>query len=663
MIIGTAGHIDHGKTSIVKALTGVDTDRLKEEKARGITIDLGFAYQALPDGNVLGFVDVPGHEKLIRNMLAGATGIDHVLFVVAADDGPMPQTREHLAILDLLGVGRGVVALTKCDLVSNTRLAEAEAEVRTLLAGSALAGAEVIPVSSVTGTGIDTLRGHLESARAALTSERTGGHFRLSVDRSFSLAGVGTVVTGTAVAGRVAIGDKLLVSPSGKPVRVRGLHAANREATSGHAGQRLALNLGGIEKHEIVRGDWVVAEPAHAPTQRIDARLRVLASESQPLAHWTPLHLHLGALDVGARIVLLEGQAITPGAMALVQLELERPIGALHGDRFIVRDQSAQRTIGGGAVIDAFAPAARRHKAQRLVTLAALERPSSAAALHALLELEPPDGVDLARFATLWNLQSDAALALAQAVPHRAVIDGKTTLAFAQGQIERFGERLCALLAAHHKRSADSPGLTVEQLQRAAAVKSAVKDTAKSAAQIATKGAVNPSKAGFALLLRELSGRTGPIQRHGPYLRLAGHAASLQGADLKLWERLRPWLSEGGWNHPPKLTDLLARDRSLHRDSVVRLLQKAARLGLVYAAGAEYFILAEHMSELATRAHQLAQADEHKRLNVKTYRETTGISRHLSIPLVEFFDQIGFTKRDPLGRKIRRDAKEMFGGH
>jgi selenocysteine-specific elongation factor len=676
MIIGTAGHIDHGKTSIVKALTGVDTDRLKEEKARGITIDLGFAYQALPDGNVLGFVDVPGHEKLIRNMLAGATGIDHVLFVVAADDGPMPQTREHLAILDLLGVGRGVVALTKCDLVSAARLAEAEAEVRALLRGSALAGAEVIAVSSVTGAGIDALRAHLQAARAALLSERAGGYFRLSVDRSFSLAGIGTVVTGTAVAGSVAVGDKLLVSPAGKAVRVRGLHAANREATQGHAGQRLALNLVGVEKHEIVRGDWIVAEPAHAPTQRIDARLRVLATESQPLEHWTPLHLHLGALDVGARVVLLEGQPIAPGATALVQLELDRPIGALHGDRFIVRDQSAQRTIGGGAVIDAFAPAARRHKAQRLATLVALERATPAAALQAWLELEAPDGVDLARFAALWNLEAPDALALAQAVPHRAVHNDKTTLAFAKGQIEKFGEHLSALLAAHHKRSPDSPGLTVEQLQRAASAKSA----ASSALNVATKGvagsavkgppakraappAAKPSTAGFALLLRELSARGGPIQRHGPYLRLAGHEASLQGADQKLWERLRPWLTEGGWNHPPKLSDLLARDRSLHRDAVVRLLQKAAKLGLVYAAGVEYFILAEHMSELATRAHALAQADEHKRLNVKTYRETTGISRHLSIPLVEFFDQIGFTKRDPVGRKIRRDAKEMFGGH
>ena len=626
----------------MKALTGIDADRLKEEKARGITIDLGFAYKPSTSGAVLGFVDVPGHERLIRNMLAGATGIDHVMLVVAADDGPMPQTREHLAILDLLGLSNGVVALTKADLVSPSRLAEAGNEVRALLAPTVLAAAEVIAVSSVTGQGLDTLEAHLAAAQDALPGARAHGHFRLAVDRSFSLAGIGTVVTGTAVAGQVSVGDKLLLSPSGKPVRVRGLHAQNHEAAVGHAGQRVALNLAGVEKNEVERGDWIVAEAAHAPTQRIDARIRVLAAEAQPLAHWTPLHLHLGAADVGARVVLLEGTPIAPGTSALVQLELDRPIGALHGDRFILRDQSAQRTIGGGSVLDAFAPPARRRKSQRLAALAALEKPTAAEALAALLAQDPPNGIDLAQFATLWNLPADAAQALLQAVPHRAVAAGTATLAFAKGQLEKLATRIAETLAVHHKRAPDSPGLGVEQVLRSLTT-------------------ARPSPAVFALLLKELSAG-GTLQRHGPYLRLAGHEASLQGADQKLWERLRPWLGEGGWNHPPKLSDLLARDRTLHREAVVRLLNKAARLGKVYAVGAEYFILAPHLLELATKAQELAQGDPHQRLNVKTYRETSGISRHLSIPLVEFFDHIGFTKRDPVGRKIRRDAQEMFGG-
>jgi selenocysteine-specific elongation factor len=575
-------------------------------------------------------------------MLAGATGIDHVVLVVAADDGPMPQTREHLAIIDLLGLTRGVVALTKADLVSPARLAEANAEVRALLAPTALSAADVLPVSSVTGSGLPALEAHLWSASASLPRAAERGHFRLAVDRSFSLAGIGTVVTGTAVAGRVSVGDKLLLSPAGKAVRVRGLHAQNRRADVGVAGQRLALNLAGVDKDEVARGDWIVAEPAHAPTQRLDARVRVLASEAQPLAHWTPVHLHLGAADVGARVVLLDKEPIAPGASALVQLELDRPIGALHADRFVLRDQSALRTIGGGTVLDPFALHARRRRVQRLPQLAALEQPTPTAALPALLALERPDGVDVARFAQGWNLLPDDAQALRDAVPQRALNDGKTTLAFAPGQIEKRIAQVAAVLAAHHRKSPDSPGLTAEALLR-------------------TLPAANrPSAAVFAAITREMVAG-GTLQRHGPYLRLAGHEAALQGADHKLWERLRPWLAEGGWNHPPKLSDMLARDRkNLHRDQVVRLLQKASRLGKAYAVGAEYFVLSEHMLELATRAQALADADPHRRLNVKLYRESTGISRHLSIPLVEFFDHIGFTKRDSVGRKIRKDAHTMF---
>ena len=407
MIIGTAGHIDHGKTSLVKALTGVDADRLKEEKERGITVDLGFAYKPLPDGEVLGFVDVPGHEKLVRNMLAGATGIDHVMLVVAADDGPMPQTREHLAILDLLGLAQGVVALSKCDLVTPERLAEAHAEVRALLAHSGLAGAPILALSSLTGEGIDALLAHLDQARATLAPRRQQGQFRLAVDRSFTLAGIGTVVTGTAVAGRVAVGERLKLSPRGLDVRVRGIHAQNRQAGEGRAGQRLALNLAGVDKADVRRGDWLVAEALHAPTQRFDARVQLLAGESRPLAHWTPVHLHLGAEDVGARVMLLEGAAVAPGRSALIQLSLERPIGALHGDRFILRDQSALRTLGGGVVIDAFPPASRRRREQRLAALAAMELPTPAEALAATLALESPYGIDARQFAVQWNLSDD----------------------------------------------------------------------------------------------------------------------------------------------------------------------------------------------------------------------------------------------------------------
>ena len=367
MIIGTAGHIDHGKTSLVKALTGVDTDSLKEEKARGITVDLGFAYRRVSGSSTHAFIDVPGHEKLIRNMLAGATGIDCVLLVVAADDGPMPQTREHLAIFDLLGLSRGVVALTKCDLVGEDRIVEARQEVAALLEGSVLGEAPVVPVSCTTGAGLVDLQEQLHRAAAALPRRSEQGQFRLAVDRCFSLPGFGTIVTGTAASGRVAVGDRLLVSPRGLPVRVRGIHAQNSTATFGVAGQRCALNLTGsnLEKSDIARGDWIVAEGAHAPSACLDVRLRLLPGEGKPLAHWTPVRLHLAATEVGARVVPLTGTGVAPGDSALVQLELERTIGTLHGDRFIVRDQSAQRTLGGGTVVDPLASRRGRRKPQR----------------------------------------------------------------------------------------------------------------------------------------------------------------------------------------------------------------------------------------------------------------------------------------------------------
>jgi len=642
LIVGTAGHIDHGKTSLVKALTGIDADRLKEEKARGITVDLGFAYKPTADGRILGFVDVPGHERLVRNMLAGATGIDHVLLVVAADDGPMPQTREHLAILDLLGLTRGAVVLTKCDLVSAARLDQVRAEIGQLLGPTGLAGSDVFPVSNLTGEGMAALEQHLLRAQQEQAPVLDDGLFRLAVDRCFTLAGIGTVVTGTAVSGRVAVGDRVMVSPRKLPVRVRGLHAQNREATHGQAGQRLALNLAatGLEKSDIVRGDWIVAEAASSATRRIDARVRLLSGESRELAHWTPVHLHLGASDVGARVVLLEKPTLAPGASALVQLELDREISAWHGDRFILRDQSATRTLGGGVVLDPFASATQRRKPLRLATLAALESPTPEAALTAQLALEPPAGVDVDSFFVAWNLPAARRQAVLSAVAHRSLADGSGSRLFAPGQLERVAASLTQALAAHHEQQPDSPGLTPALLQKQSVIKA--------------RAAV------FNHLLRELIA-AGTLQRAGTCLRLAGHEVSLRPNEQMLWERLRPWLDEGGI-HPPKLSDLLARDRTLHRNQVMHLLEKLGRFGKIYAVSEEYFVQPQHLHALAQAAQKLAQADPHRRLNVKDLRESLGLSRHLSLPLVEFFDQIGFTKRDPEGRKIRRDATDMFGG-
>src|SRR5471032_999856 len=322
MIVGTAGHIDHGKTTLTRALTGVDTDRLKEEKERGISIELGYAYAPLENGRILGVIDVPGHEKFIRTMAAGVTGIDAALLVIAADDGIMPQTLEHLAILRLLGVRRGAVALTKIDRVDTPRMEQVEQDIKSLLAATDFADAPIFHTnaSAPADAGVQALLRHLAQMAAELPASDERRLFRLGVDRVFTLSGQGTIVTGTALAGSVRVGDMLQLAPGGQQARVRSIHAQNRSADSGRAGQRLALNLSGVSKEEIQRGSWVVAPALAACSERIDVELTLTPDCGQTLKPWSPLHVHLGASHHTANVVMLDGDLLTPGQTCRVQL-------------------------------------------------------------------------------------------------------------------------------------------------------------------------------------------------------------------------------------------------------------------------------------------------------------------------------------------------------
>ena len=369
MIIATAGHIDHGKTCLVEALTGVHSDRLPEEQRRGMSIDLGFAYASLTPELAVGFVDVPGHEKFVRNMLAGVTAVDCALLVVAADDGPMPQTREHLDILDLLGIRHGVVALTKIDRVDSDRVDEVQTDIQNLLARTTLADADIIPVCAPEGIGIDELKLAL-SRHSGRTVPRTEDGFRLAIDRSFSLSGAGLVVTGHVFSGAINVDDTVLITPQGVEARVRGIHANDKPAERGTAGERCALNLAGagIRREQVQRGQWVVAEGRTRPHNGW-MRECMPGTAAKPLTHWTPVHFHLGTQDVTARLALLEADTIEPGESGLVRVMPNKPLAAWVGDRFIVRDQSARRTIAGGEVLDAQPPARGRAKPERLDVL------------------------------------------------------------------------------------------------------------------------------------------------------------------------------------------------------------------------------------------------------------------------------------------------------
>jgi len=620
MIVGTAGHIDHGKTALVRALTGVDTDRLKEEKARGISIELGYAYLPLADGGVLGFIDVPGHERFVHTMLAGSAGIDFALLVVAADDGVMPQTREHVAILDLLAVRAGAVALTKVDRVSDERIAAARAEVGALLAPTPLATAPLFTVNATAPAdpGTAALAAHLCRAAAELPARRSAGLFRLAVDRAFTLPGHGTIVTGTAFAGRVEAGAALTLQPAGVEVRVRAIHAQNRPAPAGTAGERCALNLAGIEAGRISRGDWLVDPRAAATSERIDARLTLLAGEA-PLRTYTPLHVHFGATHATAHALLLEGETLAPVASARVQLVFDRSVCGVAGERFVVRNAQATRTIGGGVLLDPRAPARRRRSPARRLWLDALERVLAGGDVLPLLEAAP------------WGLcLSELTLATAAAVEPGALPASVRHIVTGRAQGEQFlvlerhwqaqAERLCAALDAFHAAAPAEPGPDAGRLRRIAA------PTA-------------PERL-WRALTEELVA-AGRIRRRGAWLQLPEHADELSARERAATERLVPLMAAGRFD-PPWVRELAARTGE-PETRVRQLLAALGRAGLAHEVVHDLWYDAAAVAALAEVLATLAR--EHGGVEAARFRDAIGVGRKRAIQILEFFDRVGYTRR------------------
>jgi selenocysteine-specific elongation factor len=453
VILGTAGHIDHGKSTLVTALSGIDPDRLAEEKQRGMTIDLGFAHMRLPSGRQIGIVDVPGHARFIRNMLAGAHGIDVVLLVVAADEGVMPQTREHLEIIDLLQVQHGVVALTKVDLVDEMWYELVEGEVREALAHTALEGSAICGVSAVTGRGLSELVSNLDAAFDEVEPRADLGRPRVPIDRVFTMSGFGTVVTGTLVDGTIAVGDELQVLPGGATARVRGLQQHNEKVDTAVPGNRIAVNLSGVEKGQLERGDVLARPGALQATRRVDARVRVLASALRGLRHGAELLLHTGTVEVGCRAILLEGDTIEPGAEGWSQLYLERPIAAANDDRFILRIPSPSRTVAGGQIKDV---TPRKHPRHDAAVRESLERRAAGDVLQEELR-KYPRGVALGALLKA-TLATDGDLTRLQA---RRVGDWL----FAQEAWTAVADRATRELAAYHAEHPLRRGMPREELR------------------------------------------------------------------------------------------------------------------------------------------------------------------------------------------------------
>ena len=639
MIIATAGHVDHGKTLLVKALTGIDADRLPEEKKRGMTIDLGFAYLPLESGEPIGFIDVPGHERFVHNMLCGVAGIDFVLFIIAADDGPMPQTIEHLSILDLLDVPNGAVALTKVDRVAPSRVNEIQDEIAVLFAGTALEGAPVFPVSAVTGQGIAELKNHLVRTARDCPPRTASGNFRLAIDRCFSIAGAGLVVTGTAVSGSVSAGDQIRIIEAKLSARVRTIHAQNTPLAAGRAGQRCALNLAGAGlKHDSIRrGDWVVTGDVPEAVSKIDARLRILKSEQKSLAHWTPVHVHVAAADVTGRVAILEGSSIAPGASALVQLVLDRPMGALRGDGFIIRDQSAQRTIGGGRVIDIFPPTRGRAKSERLAYLAAMEESDHQTALTSLVDAAP-NGLNLSGFAANRNLTSKEADHLIAGSSLKIVSTTTGLLAFSRARWNQLKATALQTLAASHRQAPNTMGLSENSILGAAGPGTSAKALPGEVAHQLT-----------AQLLRE-----GAVVKEAAGVRLPSHLPQLDAANAALWQKVAPLLEQNPLR-PPAVHEIAV---AIGQDpkKTEAFLVRAARLGLVVRVSPNRFFRPEALTRLRKIAETIAADSKDHAVTAPAFRDCTKIGRTVAIEVLEYFDRIKFSRRVGDAHQIIRPA-------
>lgn len=613
IIAGTAGHIDHGKTALVKALTGIDTDRLEEEKRRGISIDLGFAHLDLTPELRIGFVDVPGHERFVKNMLAGVGGIDLVLLVIAADESIKPQTREHFDICRLLGIGQGIVVLTKADLVDRDMLGLARLEAEDFVAGSFLEGAPCVAVSSTTGEGLDELRARLADLAAKIPAKDSSRHFRLPIDRAFSMHGFGTVVTGTLISGSVARQQEVELHPGGRRLRVRGIQVHGQAAESALAGQRTALNLAGIEPQDLGRG-MVLAEPGRfRATSLIDCALDLLPS-AKPLKNRAPVHFHAGTAEVEAEVRLLDLRAaLPPGERAFVRFILREPLLLAPADRFIIRMFSPVVTIGGGVVIDTTGHRYRRGEqaGQRLGTLEC----GTPAERVALLVRESQYGLGLADLVAATGLL-DAEIEQASR--------SEALLAFRQPELWLVGRewsraalaRVTDVLRDFHRQHPLAPGMALEEL----------------------RSREFPGAPPF--LLDALVARAAGLVVEGEMLRLASHKVVLKQEEERASASMEAIFEKAGLAVPP-VGEVLAKS-GVEPARARALLQILLRQGRLVKIGDE---LVFHRSALAG-LRQLLAPYKGQRLAVPQFKDLAGVSRKYAIPLLEYLDRERVTRRD-----------------
>jgi selenocysteine-specific elongation factor len=635
VVVGTAGHIDHGKSTLVHALTGIDPDRLKEEKERGITIDIGFAHLDLGDGLTLGIVDVPGHERFVKNMLAGVGGIDLVMLVIAADEGVMPQTREHLAICQLLRVRSGCVVLTKAELAEPDWLDLVREDVRGFLRGTFLEGAPLLPVSAKTGDGLDVLRETLGKLARAVPARGTDATFRLPIDRVFTIRGFGTVVTGTVASGQLGLEERVEVYPRGVQAKVRGIQTHGRPVSAAVAGQRAAVNLQGVERAAIERGDVLSLPGLLQPTYMLDATCELLADAPAPLKPRQRVRFHIGTSEVMARVHLLEGPALEPGRKGYVQLRLEAPVVALPRDRYVIRSYSPMVTIGGGELLDV-APAKARRGVDPVARLRTLEQGAPAAVLEAHIERIGGGGARTAALRARTPFGPEALRALLQEL----VAGGRVLVVDREWYVhteaaERLRREAEAELAAFHAREPLKAGMSKEELR--------------------TRLGTLEERVFLALLERFAA--AGSIVVDKDKVRRAGHAVRLTDEQQAALERLEAEFREAAVA-PPTLEEAFLRLGLAPPlgQAVAQLLVDGRRLvrireGLYYHA--------EPLRAAVDRV--LGFLRERREITPQDIKDLLGISRKYAIPLLEWLDSQRLTVRVGDKRVLRDGAAPGAG--
>lgn len=620
VIVGTAGHIDHGKSALVEALTGTHPDRLEEEKRRGITIDLGFAF--LREGDVsFGFVDVPGHERFVRNMLSGVGGIDLLLFVIAADEGIKPQTREHFHICRLLEVPRGIVALTKSDLVDADTLALRRIEVEEFLRGSFLDGAPIIALSARTGEGIPDVKQSLTRLAANLPERLAGRQFRLPIDRVFAMKGFGTVVTGTLVSGTIRIGDDMGALPGARRLRVRGIQSGGQSVETASAGQRTALNLAGASVEDLQRGMVLTLPGTFSATKRIDARIELLRSHTRPLKQRSRVHFHQGTAETIGEVILLNRVQLAPGESAFAQIELRDEIFVLPRDRFILRQFSPVITIGGGSVLDAMP---RRHKsgdAEALAFLETLDRGNREDILAALIQ-NAPDALDTRSIVqrTGWSAAEISASAAAlQARGTISVVAREPESYVLSERLKTCTDAIVSVVEKFHRQNPLAEGIPLDALK------------------LATGAGPETFRAALESLLSQRM-----LSAAGDLIKLAGRAIALQPAEMQARDRIAAAFEKAGLAVPSSDEVLAGTGLDVARSQ--KLLQMLLREGILVKIGDGLIF---HRNALAKARELLTsrKRDRGPRMKVPEFKEMTGISRKYAIPLLEYFDRSGVTQR------------------